>query len=297
MPNLKQIKGKIKSVQNLWKITKALEIVATVKLQKMKHSTEIYKSFMEDFLRILNAVKSQINIFENDQNIINKDWKRLLIVMTSDKWLCGPINSKLLKHIYGKYNSIKQNVDVFCIWKKWLDYFSRLNFNIVWSIQLKDNFEKNDLQVVNKYIEESIQLKKYAKMKVYFNYFKNTISQIPIRFKIFPLDQESFDAFVKDIWLKLDDITLEEHKEMMIEPNKEEYKKELIKQMVANIIYWAALQNKTGEFASKMIAMKSAKDNSIQVNDSLTIQYNKTRQWIITQEISEIVSAKVAIWD
>jgi F0F1-type ATP synthase gamma subunit len=63
---------------------------------------------------------------------------------------------------------------------------------------LKDNFEKNDLLVVNKYIEESIQAKKYSKMKVYFNYFKNTISQIPIRFKIFPLDQESFDSFVQD---------------------------------------------------------------------------------------------------
>jgi F-type H+-transporting ATPase subunit gamma len=90
---------------------------------------------------------------------------------------------------------------------------------------------------------------------------------------------------------------LESYKEMIIEPNKEEFKKEIIKQMIEHIIYGWALQNKTGEFAAKMIAMKSAKDNSIQVNDALTIKYNKTRQWVITQEISEIVSAKVAIWD
>lgn len=295
MANLRQIKTQIKAVKNLKKITRALEIVSTVKLQKIKKKTETLRNFMVDYLRILKALSSKVDIFETWN--IRQDWKRLLIVITSERWLCGSINSKLLKHIHTKYYNIRDNVEVFCIWKKWFEFFARSWFNIVWSVNLKENFTESELNIVYAYIKESISKLKYAKIKVYFNYFENSITQIPLRFKLFPLDKDSFDSFVQDIWIDLQDHISEsiKSKDILLEPTPEELKRELINQLAEHVVYWAVLQNKAWEHSSRMIAMKNATDNSKTMIDSLTLTYNKVRQWAITQEISEIVSAKIAI--
>ena len=113
MPNMKKIKNKIKSVSNMRQITKALEIVATVKLQKVKQQTENYRDFMSEFLKIMNLIKTKLDFLSRD--IVNSDGKRLIVVMSSDKGLCGNLNSKLFKHIFQKYNNAKSNVDVFCV--------------------------------------------------------------------------------------------------------------------------------------------------------------------------------------
>ncbi len=294
MWNLRQIKTKIKSVQNLKKITRALEIVSTVKLQKMKKKTENLRNFMEDFMRILHVVSNKINIFDNK---IDPNGRRLIIVVTSDRWLCWSINSKLLKHIYGKYNDYKEKTDIFCIGKKWVEFFARAKFNIVWSVHLKENFEQKDLSLIYTYLKKAIETNQYSKIKVYFNYFKNTITQIPLRFKIYPLDHETFDTFVQDVWIKLDMHVTDniKNKDIVIEPDKNFLKKQLISQLAEYIIFGAVLQNKAWEHASRMIAMKNATDNSKIMINSLTLTFNKARQSSITQEISEIVSAKIAI--
>lgn len=113
MPNMKKIKTKIKSVSNMKQITKALEVVATVKLQKMKQQTENYRDFMTEFLKVMNVVRTKLDVLNT--NAVDPDGKRLIIVMSSDKGLCGNLNSKLFKHIFQKYNDVKDNVDVFCV--------------------------------------------------------------------------------------------------------------------------------------------------------------------------------------
>lgn len=295
MSSLRQIKTKIKSVQSLKKITRALEIVSTVKLQKIKKKTENLRDFMEDFMSILHSVSNKVNIFDTN---VDPKWRRLLIVVTSERWLCGSINSKLLKHIYSKYEDWRDKVDVFCIWKKWVEFFVRSKFNIVWSINLKEKFDSDDLNLVYSYVKKSILNKDYSKIKVYFNRFKNVMTQQPLRFKIFPLDQETFSSFAQDIDLKTDKHLNQEikNKVLTIEPDEERFRDELINQLAEHIIFGAVLQNKAWEQASRMIAMKSATDNSWEMINSLTLTYNKARQATITQEISEIVSAKIAIW-
>ncbi len=292
MANIRAIQTKIKSVKNIKKITGALEVVSTVKLQKLKKQTERFKNYMEEFLKILNIAKDKIDIFDNPKN---QNWKRLLIVNTSEKWLCGALNSKLLKHIYTKYEDIKDNVDIFCIGKKWVEFFARTWFNIIWKVNINDNFEEKDLNILYSFLKKALENKEYAKIKVYFNYFKNTINQIPIRFKIFPLDKESFDRFVENTWVELSDIKVPSNKDMIIEPSLKKFKWYIIRQLVSHILYGAVLQNKAGEHASRMIAMKNAKDNSTDLITSLEIMYNKQRQSAVTQEISEIVWAKAAM--
>lgn len=297
MANMKKIKSQIKSVSNIKQITRALEIVSIVKLQKVKKSTEQYREFMEEFLKIVNVVRSKLPIFNTNTQELDINGRRLLVVLSSDKWLCGALNSKLFKHIFQKYNDFKQNVDIFCVGKKSFEFFARAGFNVVWYTSLKDDFCEDDLKDLYQYIMANIKKDTYSKIKVYFNYFKNTLTQVPLRFKLYPLDQDSFDGFVQDIGLRLDDNISESlaYKDLLVEPNIKDFKSDMLRQLTQHIIYGAVLHNKTGEFASRMIAMKNAKDNATSLIKDLKLSFNKVRQSLITQEVSEIMSAKMAI--
>ncbi len=296
MVNAKKIKVKINSVSNIQQITKALEIVATVKLQKNKEMTENYRDFMVDFLTILQTISKKVNIFEDLDNR-KKTWKDLVIVVSSDKWLCWSLNSKLFKKIFNKFEENKNNVDVFCIWKKSLEFFSRSWFNIVWDIELKDSFEEKDLEVLFAEIRYSFESLKYDNIFLPFNFFKSIMTQIPMILQLYPLNKDSFSELMWEIDLS-DDVLDNSNiikKDVMLEPWEKELADELKKQLLQHMIYGAVLQNKTWEFASRMLAMKNAKDNSDSMIKNLLLSFNKARQWAITQEISEIVWAKMAI--
>jgi len=295
MANTKLIRGKIKSVKNLQKIIKALEVVSTIKLQKLKEKTDRFKSFVLQFLHVLQSLKDNVNVFDFDKTSWDPDGKRLLIVITSDKGLCWWINSKLLKHISEKYDDWQKKVDIIAIGRKWLEFFVRNKWNIVGSTNLHDNIHQDDLRNIFAYVKKALNDKSYSKIKVYFNFFKNTITQIPLRFKIYPLDQESFDVFLQEIWIDSHAFDFTTSWEILVEPGVRTFKKLLIQELVEHIIYHAAINNKTWEHASRMLAMKNSKDNCMDIIENLDLIYNKTRQQKITQEISEIVSAKIAI--
>ena len=295
MASNKQIRWQIKATKNLQKIIRALEVVSTIKLQKTKYKTNQFKAFVLEFLNILQSMKNQINLFDIDYANRNPEGRRLLIVITSDKWLCWWLNTKLLKHISIKYHERKEKVDIIAIGKKWLEYFVRDGWNVVGSVSLKDTICEDDLRSVFAYVHHALEKKSYSKVKVYFNFFKNTVTQIPLRFKIFPLDEESFEMFLKDIGIMLSSLKFHPPRDLVIEPTLDIFKQSLIQTLIEHIIYHAAISNKTGEHAARMVAMKNAKDNCRDILSDLSIIYNKTRQQKITQEISEIVSAKIAI--
>jgi len=177
-----------------------------------------------------------------------------------------------------------------------LEFFVRDHRNVVASLPLKDEFDESDLLMIDAYIRQAIEKKMYAKIKIYFNFFKNTVVQIPLRFKLYPLDQNSFQAFLKDLDIpEGTTLSFKQGADLVIEPDLERFKKNLIQELLEMIVYHAALHNKTGEHAARMLAMKNAKDNCGDIIGSLQLLYNKTRQSKITNEISEIVSAKIAI--
>ncbi len=151
------------------------------------------------------------------------------------------------------------------------------------------------MKPISAFIRQALEEKKYAKIKIYFNFFKNTMTQVSTRFKLYPLDEESFEAFLENVGLEMDLLNDLENKYLMIEPDVQTFKFDFLQVMIRNIVYSAVLNNKTTEHAARMLAMKNAKDNCGEVLGQLNLLYNKTRQAKITQEISEIVSAKVAI--
>jgi len=191
---------------------------------------------------------------------------------------------------------MKQDVDIIAIGKKWLEFFVRDNRNVVASTPLKDDFDERDLLPIHTYIKQAIEKKSYAKIKIYFNFFKNIVVQVPLRFKLYPLDQESFSSFLQDLDIPLDTtLSFKKDANLVIEPDLQSFKENLIQELMEMIMYHAALHNKTWEHAARMLAMKNAKDNCGDIIWWLQLVYNKTRQSKITQEISEIVSAKIAI--
>ena len=295
MANTKQIRTKIKSVKNLQKIIKALEIVSTVKLQKLKGVIGSYRAFMESFLEVLKEVRKEVNIFDFDEKTWNPNGRRLLIVVTSDRGLCWAINSRIFKRMEKNYGNAKDNVDVFVVGKRGLEYFVRNGRNVVGSATISDKVFLWEVKPISAFIRQALEEKKYAKIKIYFNFFKNTMIQMSTRFKLYPLDEESFETFLQNTGLEVDLLESIEKKYLMIEPDIESFKFDFLQVLIRNIIYSAVLNNKTSEHAARMLAMKNAKDNSIEVLNQLNLLYNKTRQAKITQEISEIVSAKVAI--
>jgi len=290
MANAKAIKAKIKSINNIQKITSALEIVSTVKLQKVKQQADNFKHYMNEFLYILDMVDFS-RIF---QDKTQQSGKELLVVVGSEKGLCGALNSKLFKKVYDETKSNKENYDVFAVGKKALEFFTRTGYNIVGVLNLKDNFSEKDLAELRAFLIKSLDDKKYDKITIVFNYFKNTMVQIPTNLQVYPLLRENFEEFAKTIELDVN-LDKEYNQDIIIEPSEEEFYDFVMKKFISDMVYGSVLQNKAWEHASRMIAMKNAKDNSIDLKKTLTISYNKQRQAAVTQEISEIVSAKVAM--
>jgi len=297
MVNTKQIKGQIKSTENIKQITKALEVVATVKLQKNKSQTEGYKAFMIEFLKIVQVVNNTEKLFTDETLHKNKKKKDLIVVMGTERGLCGWLNNRLFKGVFTKHEEDKNNIEIFCIGKKTLEFFTRSNFEIAGQITLKDNFISDDLRDLYVFLRNAVEIQQYNSIRLYFNYFDNAIKQTPIDIQLFPLNKREYELFAEQIDININDFMTEEteDKDILLEPSRPELAKEIREQLIQHVVYWAILQNKTGEYAARMIAMKNAKDNSVSVIKNLKLSYNKARQAAVTQEVSEIMSAKNAI--
>ena len=291
MANAKAIKAKMKSISNIQKITSAMEIVSTVKLQKIKDKADAFKHYMTEFLYVLGSINLSKLFLVN--SIIK--WKKdLVIVISTEKWLCWALNSKLFRKIHNELKDKKEIVDVFCVGKKALEFFSRSWYNVIWIANLKDKFNEADLNVLKTTVWTGIEEQQYNNISIYYNYFKNVMLQLPTVLQVFPLTKDNFNKFATDIELSVD-LDYNTNSDIIIEPSEEEFYSFVYKKFISDIVYWVILQNKAWEHASRMIAMKWAKDNSIDIKKKLNVSYNKQRQAAVTQEISEIVGAKTAM--
>ena len=138
------------------------------------------------------------------------------------------------------------------------------------------------------------QKKTYQSIIIYFNFFKNTLVQIPVGIQLFPFDRQALKRFFDLVEVPF---TIKEKAidHLVFEPSPEILREQLIQQFIKHMVYGALLQNKASEMSSRMIAMKNAKENATEFISDLTLTFNKARQWAITQEISEIVGAKMAM--
>ena len=284
MANLKEIRGRIKSITSIQKVTSAMKMVAAAKLRTSQSNMEQCRPYSNKISVLLNDFLSECDKVDFDLMQEREVSKTLYIVITSDRGMAGAFNTNILKKAQSDIDvDGKDQARIISIGKKSRDYFKNRNFDIIsehidfWG---ELNFD-HAINIGNEIVDLFIS-KKVDKVKIYYNEFKNLATQVIKDVDFLPLKQ--FDS--------------NEHKKQLdrlFEPSKEDILRSLIPKYINVQIWQFLLESYASEQAARMLAMENATDNAGDMIKDLGLQYNKARQSAITTEIIEIVSGANAL--
>ncbi len=287
MPSLDDLKKRIKSVKSTQKITKAMKMVAAAKLRKAQENAEKgrpYSKKMENI--ILNLTKS-INDPENAPKLLvgtGKDKTYLCVVLTADRGLCGGFNSnicKLAKVNFKKIINGGKELKIITVGSKGLDQIKREYGKYLikkFSFKDKKQISFGEAQIIGKEIIDLFNQGAFDKCILFYNNFKNVITQIPQAQQIIPATNDSQKK------------NEEKSFSYEFEPDEDEILDDLLPKNISTQIFKAFLENAASEQGSRMTAMDNATRNAGDLVDKLTINYNRSRQASITKELIEIIS-------
>jgi F-type H+-transporting ATPase subunit gamma len=287
MPGSREIRNKIRSVRNTQKITKAMEMVAASKMRRAQERMRHARPYGEK-IRNVAAHLSYANSEYRHPFLIERDTvKRIgMIVVTSDKGLCGGLNTNVLRLAL---NSIKQwqsegeEVEVCTIGNKGLGFMQRLNANIVSQVTgLGDRPQMEKLVGAIKVMLDGYSEDRFDRLMIFYTRFINTMKQEPVLEQLLPLSGERIGA-ATGRW------------DYIYEPEAKAVLDEVLKRYIETLVYQAVAENIASEQSARMVAMKAASDNAGTLIDELTLIYNKSRQASITKELSEIVGGAAAV--
>jgi len=285
----KEIRGKIKSVENTKKITKAMEMVAASKMRKAQdrmHSARPYS----DKIRNIASHLAQANPEYTHPFLIKQENARTVgfIVVTTDKGLCGGMNTNVLRLLTNKVRELEgqgNRIETVAVGNKGLGFLNRIGAKVVsHAVQLGDTPHLDKLIGPVKVLLDAYQEGRLDAVYLVYTKFINTMKQEPMMEQLLPLpahrmqgdpDQHSWDY--------------------LYEPDAQTVIDELLVRYVEALIYQAVAENMASEQSARMVAMKSASDNAGNVINELKLVYNKTRQAAITKELSEIVAGAAAV--
>ncbi len=296
MANWKEIKRRIKSIENTAKITRAMELISTVKMKRAQDTAVAKKDFVISLLEILSkmwATLKDFPLFEQEK----KEEKTLWIIITSNKWLCWGYNINTFKTVNKYINENGDNIDFITCWKRWAQFIARTWFDIIsdFSENFSDNMNYEFSKNISKLFLEKFRDWTYGKIVIFYSYYVNTLVQIPMAREFLPIRKDDIERYL--VWVlwqeKYNVLQNQKTKQENVynfEPSKEEILKEVMPMIIDMMFYDILLEAKASEHSARMIAMKSAKDNANKYASRLTLEYNKARQASITREVSEIVS-------
>jgi F-type H+-transporting ATPase subunit gamma len=278
---------KIRSVQNTRKITKAMEMVAASKMRKVQERMRATRPYT-DKIRNVAAHISHANPEYRHPFLVQRDTvKRIgIIVVTTDKGLCGALNTNVLRLALQKYKEWQQEgeeIDVCCMGVKGLGFMQRIGANIVSSaVQLGDRPQLERLIGAVKVMLDSYTQDRFDRLLIFSTRFINTMKQEPMMEQLLPLTGERLGV-PEGTW------------DYIYEPDAKAVLDQVLTRYVESIIYQAVAENMASEQSARMVAMKAASDNAANLIDELTLIYNKNRQAAITKELSEIVGGAAAV--
>lgn len=284
----KEILTKIRSVQNTQKITRAMQMVATSKMRKTQERMRAARPYAEK-VRTVMAHLAQANTDLEHPLLQSRDVvKRAgIILMTSDKGLCGGLNVNTLKRFFAQVKDLQDKgieVDVCCLGQKGLAACQRARLNVVASAT-----QLGDVPKMEKLIGPlTVLFKQYAEgeldaLYIVYSRFINTMKQEPATEQLLPLTSEHMVVEHSHSW------------DYLYEPNALSVMEFLVKRYIESVVLEAMAENMASEQAARMVAMKSATDNAGNTIKQLRLVYNKARQAAITTELSEIVAGAAAV--
>ena len=286
MASLDDLKKRITSVKSTQKITKAMKMVAAAKLKRAQESAEKGRPYSEKMNNVILNLSNGISDKETAPKLLSgtgKDTIHLCVVMTSDRGLCGGFNSNIIKKAktyFGEILKEGKELKIITVGSKGNDQLKRQYGNkIIENISFKNSKNANyfDAEKVGRIIIEKFEKEEFDICTIFYNQFKNVITQIPQAQKIIPLNTESADEN------KLED-------SYEFEPDEDEILNNLLPKNISTQIFKAMLENSASEQGARMSAMDNATRNAGEMVDKLTIQYNRSRQAAITKELIEIIS-------
>ena len=287
MASGKEIRTKIKSVENTRKITRAMEMVAAAKMRKAQERMRAARPYAEKIGNVA-AHLSQAHPEYKHPFVLKRDLEKRVgaIVVTTDKGLCGGLNTNILRLLVNqmkKWDAAKLGVDVSAIGNKGLGFLQRSGANVVSQvIALGDTPHMDRLIGPVKVMLDAYMEGKIDTLYVFYNRFVNTMKQEPVMVQLLPLSAP-VNNDLKHYW------------DYIYEPDAKEVVEALLIRYIEALIYQAVAENMACEQSARMVAMKAASDNAKNVIGELKLVYNKTRQAAITKELSEIVAGAAAV--
>lgn len=304
MSNAKEIKSRIKSIKNTSKITKAMELISTVKMKKAQDSVLTLRPFALAVMEVLEKISHEHDILGFFWDSPDTD-RELVVVIAAQKWLCGGYNvntfKKVSQYIGESSQSDISNYDYIAIGRRARDFILRTWRHLLadFSDELDEPLEFAASRKVVRFLIEEWKSGKYSKISVVYNHYVSAISQLPVSKTIFPITKQYIEDFLKNILAEdyHDNKDSQESVEFTVEPNPEMILGHTLPMILDAIFHETLLEARAAEHAARMVAMKNAKDAANKTASSLTLVYNKARQSAITKEVSEIVSGVESMKD
>ena len=284
MSGLKEIRNRISSVSSTMQITNAMKMVSAAKLKKAQDSITATLPYSNKLSELVKNISASIDSVDSNPLFVAREVKRpLIIVITSNKGLCGGFNSNIVKEVYNistEYGSNKP--DLLTIGKKGDDILKK-KFNVISSHNdLFDEFSYLNVKSIASKIIQLYTDEKYDEVILVYNHFKNAATQIITREQFLPISENTED-------------NVSTSGDYIFEPNREKILEELIPKTLSIQLFKSISDSIAGEHGARMTAMHKATDNASELKDQLKLTYNKARQTAITNEILEIVGGAEAL--
>lgn len=283
MANIRIIKRRIKSAQNIAQITRAMEMVAASKMKKAQDQALLGKPYAEKIYQAVRELGTHIEKkFHPLLSVGDPKGKTLIVLISTNKGLCGGLNTNLFRIVQREFTDL--DTDFISVGKKGESFIVRMGKNLIADFSQKVPFKEN-VPALTKILVDGFIEGTYNKIYLVYNTFLTALKQIPTKKMILPIS--AFEEVKSEADVKFS--------EFVIEPNISDILENLLPHYLENQVRTAIFEAEASEHSARMIAMKNATDSALDFVDELTLIYNKARQEKITYEIADIVTARIAV--
>lgn len=291
MATMRDIKRRKESVSSTGQITRAMKLVATVKLQKAKNRAESSKPYFNQMYKTVNSILSKSGDIDHLYMQGNDSKKKAVIVITSNRGLAGGYNSNVIKLLTKDERFGADNTVIYAVGKKGAAIFNRLGYEI------KNDYSEAinaplfaDAAEIGRDILSGYENGEFGEIYLAYTIFKNTVTHIPTLIQLLPMAKDEAEASESLEESDTDKLTL-----MNYEPEAEETLAMIVPKYINSLIFGALVESVASENGARMQAMDSATNNADDMIADLTLKYNRARQSAITQELTEIIAGSAAV--
>jgi F-type H+-transporting ATPase subunit gamma len=293
MANLRDIRRRIKSVTNTSQITKAMQLVASAKMKRAQNQALAGRDYAMELLRFVADLQgSELGGEEHPLLGAPREGRELVLIISTDRGLCGGLNTNLLKELR---KSVSPDAHFVAVGSKLRQTLLKSGSEIIADWQIADPIPFSAARPIAKLLTEKFLNGEYGKVTVVFNRFVTTLTQTPRVVQLLPIDSERVLRESAKYQKDVDGMPPAAKNDYIFEPSAEGVLDTLLPLYINYMVYQVIVEGRASEHSARMVAMKAATDNAGEIVKSLTLEYNKARQAAITAELLEITTAQKAM--